>query len=85
MKSFAFTLFATTVLGAVRQTQVVDLTDLTQLKESYHMETGEAIKFQLRENPSTGFTWEIEDRDDLNVSDTYQSGPSRKPGLLGQT
>jgi len=49
------------------------------------METGEAIKFQLRENPSTGFTWEIEDQDDLRVSDTYKSGPARKPGLLGQT
>jgi len=29
MKSFALTLLATTVLGAVRQTQVIDLTDLT--------------------------------------------------------
>ena len=85
MKSFALTLFATTVLGAVRQTQVIDLTDLTQLKESYNMETGEAIKFQLRENPSTGFTWEIEEQNGLRVSDTYESGPARKPGLLGQT
>jgi len=49
------------------------------------METGEAIKFQLRENPSTGFTWEIEEQNGLRVSDTYESGPARKPGLLGQT
>lgn len=57
MKSFALTLFATSALGAIRQTQVIDLSDLTQLRESYHMEVGEAIQFQLRENPSTGFTW----------------------------
>ena len=85
MKSFAISLFATTALGVRFETQVIDLTDLSKLKESYHMETGEAIKFQLRENPSTGFTWEIEEQNGLRVSDTYESGPARKPGLLGQT
>ena len=85
MKSFVLTLFATTALGCVVWPQVVDLTDLTQLEESYYFDSDSSIDFQLQENPSTGFTWEIEDQGDLRVTDKYQSGPSRKSGLLGQT
>jgi len=40
MKSFAFTLFATTVLGSIRNNQVVNLSDLSQLNEAYTMEVG---------------------------------------------
>ena len=56
MKSFALSLFATTALGVRSGTQVIDLTDLSKLKDSYHVKTGEAIKFKLYEelNPWEG-------------------------------
>ena len=40
MKSFALTLFATTVLGSIQNNQVVDLSDLSQLNGEYTMEVG---------------------------------------------
>ena len=83
MKSFALTLFATTAFGAIRNHQVVDLTDITQLNDSYTMQVGQTLSFQLKENPSTGFGWEIEENpDNARIRTSYKRGSTN---LLGSS
>ena len=82
MKSFALSLFATTALGVRSGTQVIDLTDLSKLKDSYLVKTGEAIKFKLHEDTDGGSEWFIDDRKGLKVTSSYKENPL-PPHVMG--
>ena len=48
------------------------------------MQVGQILSFQLSENPSTGFRWEIEENpDNASISTSYERGSTNLRGSSG--